>query len=389
VAFAEELPLSDLGKQRGERDVSIAGEAFAAAVAAARGIDREAIVELDADALSGPEAVRMGLADMVASLEDVMVFALARAGGNEEIDMFKGDPNKQPPENPDEDDRTAEERKSDDEAEKMRKADDDLARAEAADKKECQSCKAANDDDAKYCDECGAPFGGSDDDEDDDDPPSSKSNHPPPPERADRLGGLSTAELLGLRANASPLAVRTAALKNARALGRMMAATETKSIDALEGAVKAHAGDARRLAELEEQNKKLTRAANTRERLDLLKSLVAAGFDRKEYLVDRVDEHGHKTLEPAPGYRAKDMKLGALRDLAQRKLKGGAPRRAAEAKPATEPQKAAVGAAAVEAAKKNPVVIAAAGRSDATLDQLAEAYVAANFNTNVNDTVGL
>jgi len=72
-AFAAELPLSDIAKKRAQRDVAIAGEAFAAAVVAGRpGLTRDAIVELDADCLTGSAAVDAGLVDDVASLDEVI-----------------------------------------------------------------------------------------------------------------------------------------------------------------------------------------------------------------------------------------------------------------------------------------------------------------------------
>lgn len=83
IAFATEFPLSDIGKERGERDTVACGEAFAAAVCAARPqLTRDAIVVLDADMLTGWAAVAAGLADEVASLEDVEAAALAAATGS-------------------------------------------------------------------------------------------------------------------------------------------------------------------------------------------------------------------------------------------------------------------------------------------------------------------
>lgn len=86
VAMASEKPLSDLGRARGERDVTLAGEAFAAAVErarGARGLTRKAILRLDADCLSGGAALDAGLVDGVASLDEVIALALAGAERNE------------------------------------------------------------------------------------------------------------------------------------------------------------------------------------------------------------------------------------------------------------------------------------------------------------------
>lgn len=86
VAMASEKPLSDLGRARGERDVALAGEAFAAAVErarGARGLTRKVILQLDADCLSGAAALDAGLVDGVASLDEVIALALAGAERNE------------------------------------------------------------------------------------------------------------------------------------------------------------------------------------------------------------------------------------------------------------------------------------------------------------------
>lgn len=86
VAMASDKPLSKLGRSRGERDVMLAGEAFASAMEAARGtrgLTRKAILALDADCLSGDAAVDAALVDGVASLDEVIALALAGAERNE------------------------------------------------------------------------------------------------------------------------------------------------------------------------------------------------------------------------------------------------------------------------------------------------------------------
>jgi ClpP class serine protease len=77
VAFAPEFPLSPLGKERGERDTWIAFEAFAKDVGKARGLSRKQIVALDADALPGALAVKAGLVDGIASLDEVLEMEIA------------------------------------------------------------------------------------------------------------------------------------------------------------------------------------------------------------------------------------------------------------------------------------------------------------------------
>jgi ClpP class serine protease len=79
IAFAPEFPLSDLAKARGNRDVEQCGKAFASAIVKARGITYEEIVKLDADVLSGHDAVRAKLVDGVSTYEEVLAYAIAQS----------------------------------------------------------------------------------------------------------------------------------------------------------------------------------------------------------------------------------------------------------------------------------------------------------------------
>lgn len=84
VALAPEFPLSEEGARRGMRDVSIAADAFRAAVCAGplgvrHGLTPEALITLGADMLTGQAAVDAGLADGVESLETVTAYALMLA----------------------------------------------------------------------------------------------------------------------------------------------------------------------------------------------------------------------------------------------------------------------------------------------------------------------
>jgi ClpP class serine protease len=80
IAFAPEFPLSDIGRARGERDTQLAFDSFAKDVSKARGISRKDIEKLDADALPAPLALDANLIDGIASLDEVLALALARAG---------------------------------------------------------------------------------------------------------------------------------------------------------------------------------------------------------------------------------------------------------------------------------------------------------------------
>ncbi len=88
IALAPEYPLSKVGAERGNRDVSIAANSFREAVCAGpigqrRGLTPEGLVALGADMLTGLAAVNAGLADGVASFDEVVAYALAQAGREE------------------------------------------------------------------------------------------------------------------------------------------------------------------------------------------------------------------------------------------------------------------------------------------------------------------
>lgn len=93
VALAPEFPLSEEGARRGMRDVSIAADAFRAAVCAGPigqryGLTPEGLIALGADMLTGQMAVDAGLADGVESLETVTAYALtlAESSGAKDIE---------------------------------------------------------------------------------------------------------------------------------------------------------------------------------------------------------------------------------------------------------------------------------------------------------------
>lgn len=72
-------PLDELGKARLGEMVRSATARFVAAVSEARGIESKAVLELNAEVLSASEAVEKGLADGVASFEDVIERAASLA----------------------------------------------------------------------------------------------------------------------------------------------------------------------------------------------------------------------------------------------------------------------------------------------------------------------
>lgn len=92
VALAPEFPLSEEGARRGMRDVSVAADAFRAAVCAGPvgqryGLTPEALIDLGADMLTGDAAVGI-LVDGVESIDTVTAYALglAESGAAKDIE---------------------------------------------------------------------------------------------------------------------------------------------------------------------------------------------------------------------------------------------------------------------------------------------------------------
>lgn len=206
VALASEKPLSDIGRERATRDIALFGEWFAglvetSAIGQRRGLTRDVIVALGADVLTGQAAVDAGLADGVATLEEVTAYALqmAERGGEGETNMpglrAEGD-------------------------EKPDKDKPDAGRAEGDEKPEeqkCSACGAARVGVGGFCAGCGKAFAEDEPEAEDDEPP--PSSKPKPEERASARTaivradkGLSLAPLLGIDERASAPAQRQAAL---------------------------------------------------------------------------------------------------------------------------------------------------------------------------------
>lgn len=419
VAFAPELPLSEIGKQRGERDVWIAFEAFASAVSGSRGLSREDLIKLDADALTGQMAVDAGLADGVASFDDVLAYALAMAGGE---GVATSDEEAAPtgnnasgvvaarrltmagqPESPEQ------VKKLDEQARKMAekkmleslaaKYADELAEkhaekmAEAEDEESDENSDADADSDSDGGDGGGdggggdGGGGGGDDadmaevedeaDEDEEEaPPSSKKAMPPPkrmqppPAKQDR----SVAALFGLHASASAPAVKAAALPYVSLAKAALSVTGARTVREAEGALRALADDAADAVKLRAEVKAVKAREARRERMDLLRKLASAnlpGYARGDLFVD-VELNGKLVPVPAPMYD--EMKLGTLRGLVAAKLKGAPSTQAAPFQPSQT--------AAVQAANQATVDVVApqatqfSGRSTASTDKLAAAAAA-------------
>lgn len=82
VAGNPDEPLSDLARSRRQATVDEYGAMFAAAVATARGLTPEAVMAFDGAMFVGQAAVDAGLADGLATFEEVVRLAAARASAN-------------------------------------------------------------------------------------------------------------------------------------------------------------------------------------------------------------------------------------------------------------------------------------------------------------------
>lgn len=393
VAFAPELPLSDVGKQRGNRDVAMAGESFAASVGPCRGLSRDEIVELDADFLHGALALEAKLVDGIASLEDVMEYALALAapepvGG--EIDDMK---TKNRPSKPGVTAATRSEDPPKDPKDPKDPGASDPEKPPPSDKMECTKCGAANDDDAKYCDKCGEPVSGNaiegdppdgekkleearaEGDDDDEDGNKGGRAEPPPEERraaaANHAGSL--AAIFGLREGASHPAIKSAAIAFVSLGKAVMSATGTKTPGEAQGALRSLTEDAAEAVELREGLRASKKRETRREKMDLLMKLAAKnlpGYPRGELLVDR-EIAGKLVTGPAPMYD--EMPLATLRGFVNGKLKsqGTAGPERTPFDPDPNRARTSTEDALVEGDLGTPFIQDLASRSTASAEQLA------------------
>lgn len=345
IAFAPELPLSDLGRERGERDVSLAGEAFAAAVGPRRGLSRDEIVALSADALSGKAAVSAKLIDGIATYEEVLDYCTAlgsgvepgESGENGENGMSTATNSKMMPV-------TAVSVRAEDDPDKKPEESGEQERTGLEPDGVCKTCGHQNENDSKYCDQCGETMEAKPLESEDDEPdqesatespdedassepakPGERRSAQPAPEKDERAAQTMN-QILGLRPNASALAQKTAVLRMRDVMAQCMTATRTKTMDAMLGAVIAHASDATRVAKLEEQTRAFAKRDAHQKRMALLNKLAAGklpGYSRGELFVDLVNEDGSRRgVRPVKMYA--EMRLATLEEFVASKLKGAA-----------------------------------------------------------------
>lgn len=242
-------------------------------------------------------------------------------------------------------------------------------------------CGVENDKDAKFCKGCGASMATGEPPADaaaEDPPPSSR---PPAPGSSSRAvtSSASFAEILGLPASASVPAQKSALLAWRRVVTKAAAMTGRTDPDEQVGALTAIEKDAANAGRLRAERNKLRERIEVDERMSLAHRLVNAGEPRGRVFVDVVSTDGKRTGIKLTAMYA-EMKLGTLRG----EVEAREPRRekrdpfkadeAAARAAASKPADGEPTPAMIEAAKKDPVVLAIARRSGNTLslDDLAK-----------------
>lgn len=391
VAFAPELPASDETRRRGERDVSLAGEAFAKAIEESPvgqryGLTRDYIASLHADMLTGQQAVDAGLVDGVATEAEVLEYALKLAQST----AARG------PETRAQGRRMARGETmttlTDEQPEGAGPPSEPMPSSKPPGKEPdyvCASCGMQNEQDAKYCDQCGASMAAPRmEGEAPEAPPAepgAERQQPPPPKRMSNAAGL--AEILGLREGASVPAQKAAAIDLRQVFDHAAALTGQSDPGAVLGALSAMSEDAAASGRLRAERDKIQRKQNADERQRLAHRLVAAGAPRADVFQDRVSPTGQRLgVELAPQYA--EMRLSTLRGVVEQKERN-APRRNPFEPSREASREASAGArdggskeSRIKAAMTHPSVLEFANRPGQTLSlqQLAQSFVESNFD---------
>jgi hypothetical protein len=253
-------------------------------------LTRKAIVKLDADMLTGAAAVAAGLADSVATIEDVEAWALSRAG-----ELMDPEQDKEPA------------------AEPMPPAEPGENDTPAA----CAKCEEDLPAEAKFCAKCGAAVSA-----EEEEPESVPA--PPPPADA------SVAALLGLRPGASDVAIKMAAREMRAERDHVRKIVGSDSFEATRGGLAALAQDARKGARAAADLKVERAASEKRERVTLLTSLAKAnlpGFPRGDLLRDVANAAGTAIVDTVPAAFYAKTPIAELRSFVGGKLKNAAPER--------------------------------------------------------------
>lgn len=387
VAFAPELPASDETRRRGERDVSLAGEAFAKAIEQSPvglryGLTRDYIASLHADMLTGQQAVDAGLVDGVATEAEVLEYALklaqstaakgqeTRAQGRR---MARGE--------------TMEKRAEEEQTESKSPPSEPMPSSKPPGKEPdyvCASCGMQNEQDAKYCDQCGASMSAPRMEDEQAEAPAER-QQPPPPKRMSNAAGL--AEILGLREGASVPAQKAAAIDLRQVFDHAAALTGQSDPGAVLGALSAMSEDAAASGRLRAERDKIQRKHNADERQRLAHRLVSAGVARSDVFLDRVSPTGQRLgVTLAPQYA--EMRLSTLRGVVEQKERNAPrrnpfePDREASAVVSSGAKEGGSKETRIKAAMNHPTVLGFANRPGQTLslEQLAKSFVESNFD---------
>lgn len=419
VALAPDLPLSPVGAERAMRDIRIMADAFRAAVCASpigvrRGLTPEGLIALGADMLTGQAAVDAGLADGVATYEDVAAYALklaetkatsqtaapkaqhtssrgdTRARGDSMKDKSRGairaegdegDSDAMPPSSQPEGEPSSREAPGRDIPTK------------------CAACEVENPAAAKFCMGCGASMATA---------PAEAAAAPAPSPASPAAAAItappsrmpassSLAEVLGLAADASLPAQKTAAIDMRQVFDFASRITGQRSAEGILGGLSAMSATVAESGRMREQLDDIQRKQVRVERWALAKRLVASGapgWERGKVYEDAVTESGERRLDKDGKPLIKlspviaEMKLGTLRGMVESFERSKAPANPFEPDE-TRAREASQNApihgdktARIERAKKHPKVVAMADRpgNTLTLDQLAASFVASNFD---------
>jgi ClpP class serine protease len=351
---APERPIDEEARARAQAEVTAAADMFRAAVCESavgkrHGLTPDALKAMRGKIYQGEAAVAAGLADGVATLEDVLTEALAMAGEGATA-MPEPDEKKDPEKNDDEPEEEA---------------------------MTCGTCGDKPVGKGRFCAGCGAKMPG------DDGAPDSDRPGAAPPMKDE--GKATAAHYAGL----SLPALRAAAITMHRTLDAVSRHVGAKAHGEILGCVEAVAKDAANAARYRTERNAASARADERERIDILMSLAAAdpkGHPRGNLLVDVVQDGKIVGVKPAKlwGDGPEGRTLQNLRGYSRTVL-SAAP--AQEQNPYDRPPpdadpKAATAQAGeptpgeIEAAKRDPaVLIAAQTTPGANLDALARQHV--------------
>lgn len=318
VAGNSSAPLDDLGRARIERMVLACTARFVDAVAAARGLDPEAVRALNGDCMPLQLGITAGLADGLGSLEDVLALAAALAAKPAADAAPRGPMNRSPRS------RSARlgsaaapprladgETPPDDEPEFAEgdkvtiTSDGAIGTIISAD---CYEVQVEGEEEPRYCHGSELARDGAPAEAPPADGASARGARPLP-----RAFARSLVRASGLAASASDAAAHARAADLLGLASEVMRVTGARTTAEALGAVRANSRDAAKLPGVERKLAELAQADEHQARMSLLAGAVAAGkYSRAELFESREGPDGAEVLSPAKGYTAADVSLETL-----------------------------------------------------------------------------